>query len=301
MSNSIKSSAIAALLATLVACATTPTHATSGVKYLSVNRTTLPYVEQGQGTPVVFVHGAVSDHRAWVRHIETVSNRYRAIAYTQRYFGTQAWDETGPEFGVQTHSDDLAAFVRELDAGQVHLVAWSYSGHIVLNVALQNPELVRSAFVFEPSVPSYVTDQAQLKAISDDAGILFGPVAEAVEAGDNVAAVQRLIDGVGEGDDYFTAQSASIQASQLDSADTMPLLLADQAPPISCTQLGRIEVPVAIVRSEPARPFFREIADAAASCIPRVSRIVVPMANHMWPGEDPQGFSEALLEFISDK
>lgn len=300
MSNPIKSTAAAAFLAALLACGTAPIHAaTSDVKYLSVNGTELPYVEQGRGAPVIFVHGAVSDHRIWAHHVQAVANHHRAIAYTQRYFGTQAWDENGPKFGVQTHSDDLAAFIRELDAGPVHLVGWSYSGHIVLNVALRHPELVRSAFVFEPSVPSYVTDKAQLKVISDDGALLFGPTAAAVEAGDNILAVQRVIDGVVAREGYFAAQPESIQSIQLDSADTMPLLFAaDRPPSISCEQLGQIQAPVAIVRGELTRPRYREIADAAAPCTGE-STIVIPKAKHMWPGEDPQGFSEILIDFIA--
>lgn len=293
--------ALTTLLAALSACQAPPAAPPSAVKYMPVNGARLPYVEQGQGTPVVFVHGAVSDHRTWERQREAVSARFRSIAYTQRYFGTEQWDKAGPKFGVQTHADDLTAFIRGLNAGPVHLVAWSYGGHIVLSVALKNPELVKSAFVFEPAVPSYVADPAQLKALGDDAGAMFGPVAQAAQSGDNAAAVRRLIDGVGEREGYFAAQPAAAQAIQLDSASTMPLMMADTAPPISCAQLGQIKAPVAIVRGELVRPFFKEIADAAARCIPTGRHIVAPKAKHMWPGEDPQGFSNALMGFLAGK
>ena len=303
MSAIIKFLAGAACISAFVGCQTGPGGAPSAVKYMPANGARLPYVEQGQGTPVVFVHGAVSDHRTWERQREAVSTRYRAIAYTQRYFGTEPWDKNGPKFGVQTHADDLVAFIRGLNAGPVHLVAWSYGGHIVLNVALKNPELVKSAFVFEPAVPSYVTDTEQLKALADDARALFGPIAQAVQAGDNAAAVRRLIDGVGGREGYFAAQPASAQGIQMDSAGSMALIQSNQAPPplISCAQLGEIKPSVAIVRGELARPFFKTIADAAARCIPTGRHVIAPKANHMWPSEDPQGFSQALMGFLKDK
>ena len=83
----------------------------------------------------------------------------------------------------------------------------------------------------------------------------------------------------------------------------MPMLMLGAAPPpaISCAQLGQIKPPVAIARGELVRPFFKEIADAAARCIPTARHIVVPKGNHMWPGEDPQGFSEAVMGFLKDK
>jgi pimeloyl-ACP methyl ester carboxylesterase len=124
-----------------------------------------------------------------------------------------------------------------------------------------------------------------------------------VQAGDNAAAVRRLIDGVGDREGYFAAQPASVQAVQMDSAGSMPLIQSNQAPPplISCRQLGEIKPSVAIVRGELARPFFRTIAEAAARCMPTGRYVIVPKANHMWPSADPQGFSQTLMAFLKDK
>src|SRR5436853_4520607 len=49
--------------------------------------THIKYVEEGQGAPIVFVHGGVSDHRAWEAQREIVARHYRFIAIDQRYFG----------------------------------------------------------------------------------------------------------------------------------------------------------------------------------------------------------------------
>jgi hypothetical protein len=68
------------------------------VKHMSVNGTSLAYVEQGQGTPVVFVHGAISDYRTWERQREAFPRRYRYIALSQRYFGTDPWPDNGAKF-----------------------------------------------------------------------------------------------------------------------------------------------------------------------------------------------------------
>ena len=70
---------------------------------------------------------------------------------------------------------------------------------------------------------------------------------------------------------------------------------------ITCAQLGQVRVPVAIARGELVRPMLREVADAAARCIPGGQHLVVPRQKHMWPSEDPQGFSEAVMGFLRDK
>ena len=297
---SLKTLLAAACLAALVGCQTPPTWTSPAVKHMDVNGARLPYVEQGAGAPVVFVHGAVSDYRTWDPHRAALARHgYRAIAYTQRYFGTEPWGQNWPPFGVATHADDLAAFIRALGAGPVHLVAWSYSGHTVLNVALKHPELVSSAFVFEPAVPSYVTDATALKAIDDDGGAAFGPSVQALKDGDNAEAVRRLIDGVGERPGYFAAQPAAVQTIQLDSARSMPLLFNAAPPPqISCAQLGTLKPRVAMVRGEHVRPFFKLIVDAGTRCMPGQTYIVVPKQKHMWPGEDVAGFTATLVGFL---
>ena len=287
-----KSFIAAACLAVLAGCQTAPR-----IKRMDVNGARLPYVEEGAGAPVVFVHGAVSDYRTWDRQRATLAAQgYRAISYTQRYFGTEPWGQGWPPFGTQTHSDDLVAFVRGLNLGPVHLVAWSYSGHTALNVALRHPELVKSAFVFEPVHPTYISDPVQLKALGDDAASYVGPVLQAIRDGDNDLAVKRLIDGVGERPGYFDAQPAAAQAVQLDSARSMSVAFTEKdVPQISCPQMAQIKPPVTIARGEKVRPFFRIIADAAARCMPQAKQVVVPNAKHLWPGEDPAGFSATVV------
>ena len=221
------------------------------------------------------------------------------IAYTQRYFGTEPWEKDWPPFGEQTHSDDLAAFIQGLNSGPVHLVAWSYAGQIAFDAALRHPELVRSAFIFEPAVPSFITDAADLKRLADD-GAAFGAPAKALQAGDSAEAARQLIDVVGGRTGFFDAQPAAVRAIQLDSARTMPLLFASKPTPmITCAQLGQIKPPIAVVRGADTRPTFEVVAEGAARCRPSSARIVVQKANHMWPGEQPSAFSEAVATFVS--
>lgn len=169
----------------------------------------------------------------------------------------------------------------------------------MLDVALKNPQWVKSAFVCEPVVPSYVTDPLLLKAIGDDGGAFGGPVVQAWKAGDNRSSAKLLLDGVGERSGCFDTLPPEQQAIVLDNARTMPAMVGpDQGAPIGCAQLAQIRPRVAIVRAREVRPFFRVIADAAARCMPQGRHIVVPNATHMWPGEDVARFTETLIRFV---
>jgi pimeloyl-ACP methyl ester carboxylesterase len=289
------------LAAGLASCANPPgTRGTPSVKEMDVNGARLAYIEQGSGVPVVLVHGSMNDYRAWRPQVEALSRHYRAVSYTQRYFGSAGWQTDWPKFGVNVHAADLAGFIRGLGAGPVHVVGWSYGASVALAMVQQHPELVKSAFLYEPAHPTYVTDAADLKAVSDDRAN-FAPAVQAVRAGDNMASARMLFDVVDQRQGVYTEMPADFQAMVVENARTMPLLLTEQAPPpqIGCAQLAQIQPVTAIARGERTRTFYRVIADTAAKCLPNGRHIVVPGATHLWPATNPSAFSETVLAFLT--
>jgi pimeloyl-ACP methyl ester carboxylesterase len=170
---------IAAIISALAGCVLNHTDAPQ-IKQVSINSTKLTYEEQGQGRPIVFVHGAITDYRTWDGQREAVAAHNRFIALTMRYFGTDPWPDAGTNYSMKTHTDDLVAFIQNLNAGPVDLVGWSYSGPIALLVVVQHPELVRSLFLDEPSTVAFVTDPADLKAATQDRAAMAAPAAAAV-------------------------------------------------------------------------------------------------------------------------
>lgn len=289
----------AASLLVVVGCAAPP----STVRHADVNGARLAYVEQGDGPTVVLVHPSVADHRTWNRHRAALARQYRVIAYSRRYFGTEPWKPGWPKIGVPVQSDDLAAFIRSLGVGPVHLVGWSSGGFVALNVALQHPELVKSAFVYEPSVTSVVTDEADRKAITDDRGAAFTPAVQALRAGDNATAVRLVLDAVDNRSGALDGWPQAEQAVAIDNARTLPLEFfdSDPAPPISCAELGQLKPVVAVARGELTRSSYRLMADAVAKCIGGSQHVVVLNGRHLWPADEPQAFSEAVLRFLKQQ
>jgi pimeloyl-ACP methyl ester carboxylesterase len=271
-------------------------------KQASVNSVNLTYQEQGQGKPVVFVHGAGGDYRAWDGQREAVAPHYRFVALTQRYFGTEPWSDDGSKFSMTTHADDLAGFIRELNAGPVDIVGWSYSGPIALLVAMQHPELVHGLFLYEPAILSIVTDPGDLQIATDDRKAVAAPAAAASKAGDTKEAMRLLINGVSnQQPGYFETATPSIRSVLLDNARTLPLFYAAPPPPqITCEQLGQIKMPVTIARGDSTRPFYKIAADTASHCIPGSKLVVILNGRHVTPVQEPSAFNEALLTFLSD-
>src|SRR5262252_7008435 len=117
---------------------------------VQVNGTDLFYVEEGAGAPVVFVHGAWMDLRYWEPQREAVAAKYRFIAYNLRYHGTAPWLDEGQHYSSATHLADLMAFIRQLNAGPVHLVGLSMGGRLATLVALEHSHLLHSLTLLEP-------------------------------------------------------------------------------------------------------------------------------------------------------
>ena len=80
------------------------------LKTAEVHGTRLAYVERGAGTPVVFVHGSISDLTIWGPQLEALGQDYRAIAYSRRYAWPNEDLSSGAEDTMQPHVDDLLAF-----------------------------------------------------------------------------------------------------------------------------------------------------------------------------------------------
>ena len=128
----------AALL--LGACTDTAQQVTSSadqveLKSILVNDTTLHYIERGQGTPVVFVHGSLGDYRTWDGQIEAFSEKYRVISYSRRYRYPNEYPQDAVVFPRSDHVGDLKEFLDALDIRPVHLVGHSGGGAISLFVA----------------------------------------------------------------------------------------------------------------------------------------------------------------------
>jgi non-heme chloroperoxidase len=121
------------------------------VKRISVNGYELAYVEQGQGEPVVFVHGGLQDYRMWSEQLPKFALHYHAIAYSRRNnYPNEVSSEGTPDGAADVHGEDLAALARALGFSKIRVVAHSSGAHAALFFAAKHPDMVVSLAVHEP-------------------------------------------------------------------------------------------------------------------------------------------------------
>ena len=262
-----------------------------------VQGVSLTYLDQGQGVPVVFVHGAFSDHRVWEAQRQEISKTFRYIAVDMRYFGSAPWQDDGSQYSAAIHASDLAAFIEQLNAGPVHVVAWSYGGTVALVLAAQRADLIRSLFLNEPALGSLVVDPAEQAAMVEERKG-FAPIVAASSRGDYAQAVQLLADFVNNLPGSFAGMPAPLRAILLDNGRTLRPHFAAQPSTITCAHFQNLNVPVTVAKGQESRPFFTILADATHRCISASRLVVIPNSRHMAPVQNAPAFNAALLSHL---
>lgn len=267
---------------------------------ISVNGTTLRYEEAGDGPVVLFVHGAISDHRVWLRYRDAIAANHRFIAYDQRYFGRSTWDDEGQKFGIETHAEDLIGFVDALDAGPVNMVTWSYGGEVGVYASQRRPDLFRSIVHYEPTaqalhpgLPGQPAAQAQLHA-------QFDPPMKAMERQAYGEAARRFVEVVfrlpgGTADEFPKAYLEMWD----DNARTLVPFLALERPPLDCGDLASITVPTLVVQGSGAYVLDAMMADEVARCQPNAVQVTMQGVNHDGPYRKPEALADIILSFVS--
>jgi pimeloyl-ACP methyl ester carboxylesterase len=270
---------------------------------LRVNGVDLSYIDQGTGVPVVFVHGAWMDFRHWERQRQAVATQYRFITYSLRYHGTAPWPDAGQHYSYATHVADLAAVIRQLEAGPVHLVGLSSGGRPVIMVALEYPDLVRSLTVLEPPIDELLVDRPETQSVRDAWVKAFAPIRMAAQAGEAIQATKLFFElAHSQGAGTFDTQPEAFRQMILDNARTVPLQLAAPRPPaLSCATLGGVKAPTLVVRGAQTPHYMALLSEVVVQCIPGSRLVVIPQATHLMSHQNPTAFNEALLHFLGQQ
>lgn len=269
------------------------------MKSTCIDGVDLAYADRGEGSAVLFVHGSNVDCRIWDDHAEIIDSRYRVIAPSQRYFGVSRWPDDGRNFSIQTHATDLAAFIRGLSLAPVTVIGWSYGGAVCLAMAHAHPGLVERLFLYEPALATFVSDAAAAQLALDDRLSMVRAAKLAAGRGDLDSAVEQFMDAVNDLAGSFRGLPARVQKIMRENARMLPLLFGATSPPqITCADLGRLAMPVTVACGAASRAFYRIAAEWTVRCIAGARMTTIPHARHLWPIEDPKGFSQVVLDWL---
>jgi pimeloyl-ACP methyl ester carboxylesterase len=247
----------------------------------------LYYEIAGQGDPVVFIHGLGSSARDWEYQVPFFAPRYRVVVFDVRGHGRS--DKPPGPYSVPLFAQDAAALIRALEAAPAHVVGISMGGMIALQLAVDEPALVRSLVVVN-SGPELVvrTFRERLMILQRFLIVRLLGMRKMGEVlsqrlfprPDQAPLRQMFVERWAENDPraYREAMRALVGWSVAD-------------------RLGDIRCPTLVIASDQDyTPVSAK--EAYVARMPNARLVVIPDAHHAVTVERPEEFNQVLLDFL---
>jgi pimeloyl-ACP methyl ester carboxylesterase len=104
------------------------------------------YRDEGAGAPVILLHGFSFDSDLWQEQTP-LSEEFRLVAYDARGSGRSDVPSTG--YSYDHLAREALALMDALEIDSAHLVGHSRGGGVILKLALDHPQRVRSLFFID--------------------------------------------------------------------------------------------------------------------------------------------------------
>lgn len=149
---------------TCIAQQTTSTLKSKG--YADVNGIKMYYEVHGEGEPIVLLHGAYMNiHLNWNQLVPELVKTHKVIAFELQGHGHTPLGNR--PYAYKTLATDVAEALKFLKVRQADIAGYSFGGTIAYQLAIQNPELVKSLIIIS-STYKYVGWQTEAQHLLKD-------------------------------------------------------------------------------------------------------------------------------------
>lgn len=265
-----------------------PSVPASETQHLAVRGLALAFDVQGDGLPILFIHGFPLDRTMWRQVMATLTG-WRRIAPDLRGHGLS---DVPDKYSMAEYADDLAALLEALRAPQVVVCGLSMGGYVAFELVRRYPAKVRALILAnsraEPDDEAGKRRRGEMIALlqREGSGTLADVLLPQLLAPSNLSAMPSVAQHVRAmiGGNPVAGLIGALQAMR-DRVDSRPLL-------------EQIKVPTLVIagRDDQLIPpaASRDLADA----IPGAQVTLIPQAGHLAPLEQPVQTSRVIGEFL---
>jgi pimeloyl-ACP methyl ester carboxylesterase len=268
---------------------------------IGVNGYEMPWLEVGQGRPLVCVHGTLGDFRTWYPVLGPLSRKHRVIAVSLRHFFPEDYDGAVTDhYRMAQHVSDTIAFIEQVAPKPVDLMGHSRGGHIAFRIAQQRPDLLRKIVLAEPG--------GDLDASLDPGMLPDGPSAVAartlvsvkkVREGDIEGALQNFVTAI-DGEQAWRRLPAAAKQQLRDNIFTLLGQVHEARKPYSKADMRDIRTPTLLIGGADTTGSLSTIWRVMAEQIAGAKTAVIPNARHWMFENNPEEFCKAVTEFLAD-
>jgi pimeloyl-ACP methyl ester carboxylesterase len=255
-----------------------------------VNGLEIAYRRAGEGPPLVLVHGAAEDGRAWRPQLDALADELTVVAWDEPGAGRSSDLPAG--FALRDYADCLAALIRALALWPAHVGGLSWGGTVVLELYRRHPGLVATLLL----VDTYAGWKGSLPAAEVRARVAgarqmlaaptaeFDPTLPGLFAGDPPPRFIPLLEEM----------AAAVRPASL-GAQLALMAEADQR-----DVLPRIAVPTLLLWGELDERSPLDVARQFEQAIPHAELVVIPGCGHVSNLERPEEFNAAVRRFCGE-
>ena len=270
-------------------------------KLAYVNGTQLEYVETGKGSPIIFVHGHMSDYRTWVGLFDLFSDKFRRIAYTQRYFEPNLVNADDIQMSVDEHIEDLCQFIEAIDCAPANIIGITYGAGVALRAAAKRPDLIKSMVLFDSGTDDHIVDAPGYGAVLSQLRRVIGSAFDESE-GDppNGFAIRLLskVSGLSEEVILKSYPQTKIQMFKEHESIVKPFFNTVQSAPLTRERIEKIKTPTLLIGGALSLPFYAMGSDALAKYLPNGFGVTMQDVGLSGTDLKPEEFVKKAESFI---
>jgi len=252
--------------------------------FLEVDGARLRYRDEGDGFPLLLIHGWALDLEMWQPQVDAWRERLRVIRYDRRGFGASSGRPS-----LDLDVCDAESLLRRLNVSRVAVVGMSQGARTALKLA---------AGPMRSHVACLVLDGAPFETGQDEESEV------PLERYREIARQQGLEAFRAEWLAHPFTQLRTTDAGARESLSRMTArypahdLRFPGHAQLAEPPLAEVTVATLVINGELDTPRRREMGDELARALPRAERTIVPGAGHLPNLDNPSRYNERILSFI---
>jgi pimeloyl-ACP methyl ester carboxylesterase len=257
------------------------------VEVVLANGLEIAYQRVGAGPPLVLVHGAAEDGRAWQPQLAALGDEFTVVAWDEPGAGRSS--DVPADFGLADYANCLATLIEALALGPAHVAGLSWGGTVAQELYRLHPGLVATLILADAYAgwKGSLGEEEVRARVAGASRMLAAPAKEFDPTLPGLFAAEPPVE-------FVSLLNEVAAAVRPESLRTQLFLMAETD---QRDLLPQIAVPTLLIWGELDARSPLSVARQFEHAIPDTQLVVIPGCGHVSNLEQPEQFNEALREF----